>query len=448
MSENYTDGARAAIQLAERVAARSTGGPVDTEHVLLGVLSADGSVAEEVLTARPADTSAPRARSHPARTGTQRHRTGRQAANRAGWSASPYRATPDRHAQPQQHPLRSASPPLAGYRPTPPSRRSPRGGRYVNFLRDVGSDRVQAAYRAVRLPAGLRHAGARPGQRLPAQSEHRTGLTRYGRRMRPVDDPPERNEDALTARIAAAMRGKLVKGCPPAGTKRDAHPKHTGLLEGVFAVDADLPEDLRVGVFAEARSYRAWVRTSNASDKPQPDYVRDFRGLAIKLLDVAAEKIRPSSPLEIRYWSTTPYRFGADRVVKYSLLPTSGETGGLSAQLPEDYLSRAMAQRLSTEGVSFDFAVQLRGDGMPVHDAAPRWDETDSPFVRVATLTIPAQDFRTEERDRLAEVLSFSPAHARVEHRPIGPVNRARMKVYRANSEFRHRRSGTPSGLG
>ncbi len=307
------------------------------------------------------------------------------------------------------------------------------------------------------------------------------------------------------------MRRKLEKDYPPAGTKRDAHPKHTGLLEGVFAVDADLPEDLRVGVFAEARSYRAWVRTSNASDKPQPDYVRDFRGLAIKLLDVAGEKIlesdephsqdfvllshpsmplgtvrlfhdaivysarysplvfaakmmltgrsrvlkeleagkiRPSSPLEIRYWSTTPYRFGADRVVKYSLLPTSGETGGLSAQLPEDYLSRAMAQRLSTEGVSFDFAVQLRGDGMPVHDAAPRWDETDSPFVRVATLTIPAQDFRTEERDRLAEVLSFSPAHARVEHRPIGPVNRARMKVYRANSEFRHRRSGTPSGLG
>jgi len=50
--------------------------------------------------------------------------------------------------------------------------------------------------------------------------------------------------------------------------------------------------------------------------------------------------------------------------------------------------------------------------------------------------------FRTEERDRLSEELSFSPAHARVEHRPIGPVNRARMRVYAANSQFRHERSG------
>ena len=78
---------------------------------------------------------------------------------------------------------------------------------------------------------------------------------------------------------------------------------------------------------------------------------------------------------------------------------------------------------------------------MPVHDAAPRWDEAVSPFVTVATLTIPAQDFRTEERDRLAEELRFSPAHALVEHRPMGPVNRARMRVYRENAEFRiHRR--------
>src|SRR6266511_1993211 len=60
MSENYTDGARAAIQLAERVAARSTGGPVDTEHVLLGVLSADGSVAEAVLTALGVDLTSMR----------------------------------------------------------------------------------------------------------------------------------------------------------------------------------------------------------------------------------------------------------------------------------------------------------------------------------------------------------------------------------------------------
>jgi hypothetical protein len=30
------------------------------------------------------------------------------------------------------------------------------------------------------------------------------------------------------------------------------------------------------------------------------------------------------------------------------------------------------------------------------------------------------------------------------EHRPIGSINRARMHVYRANSEFRHQRRGLP----
>jgi hypothetical protein len=78
---------------------------------------------------------------------------------------------------------------------------------------------------------------------------------------------------------------------------------------------------------------------------------------------------------------------------------------------------------------------------MPIHDAAPRWDEAVAPFRTVATLTIPTQMFRTEERDRRSEELSFSPAHARVEHRPLGPVNRARMQVYRTNSQFRHDRS-------
>src|SRR5438034_2153105 len=106
-----------------------------------------------------------------------------------------------------------------------------------------------------------------------------------------TDDPPERREDVLTARIATVMRHQLEKEYPSAGTRRDAHPKHTGLLEGVFTVTATLPPELRVGVFAEPRSYQAWVRASNASAKPQSDAVRDVRGLAIKLLDVPGAKI-------------------------------------------------------------------------------------------------------------------------------------------------------------
>lgn len=318
-------------------------------------------------------------------------------------------------------------------------------------------------------------------------------------------DEREADEAQLTASIEKVMRQMLEKTYAPEATRRDAHPKHLGLLEGRFAVSPDLPPELRVGLFAEPRTYRAWIRTSSASSRPQSDAHKDLRGFAIKLLDVDGAKIPESdeprvqdfvllshpnmplgtlrlfhdaiyyglkwsiglfiakmvltgkssvlkelarakanqtSPLEIRYWSTTPYLFGADRVVKYSLIPTSGTPTSLPATLTDNYLTEAMEKRLAAEDVTFDFAVQLRGDGMSIADSAPRWDETRSPFRKVATLTIPRQVFRTAERDQLAEALGFSPGHARTEHRPLGSINRARMQVYRANADFRRRRRG------
>jgi hypothetical protein len=318
----------------------------------------------------------------------------------------------------------------------------------------------------------------------------------------------EPHEEAMIANIERVMRRKLEKDYSPADTKRDAHPKHLGLLRAVFAVERDLPPELKVGLFAQPRSYDAWVRSSSASGKPQSDAVKDVRGFAIKLLDVPGDKwsgsdelstqdfvllsnpslplgtvklfhdaiyysirfsplvfaakmlltgkarvlkelsairANQTSPLEIRYWSNTPYQFGPDQVVKYSVTPTSGAPTGLPSALTESYLTEAMERRLSREGVTFDFAVQFRkGEAMPINDISRRWDETASPFLKVATLTIPPQIFRTEERGVLAEQLSFSPAHARVEHRPLGSINRARVHVYRTLSDFRHQRRGLP----
>jgi hypothetical protein len=324
-------------------------------------------------------------------------------------------------------------------------------------------------------------------------------------------DGPEPNEDALIDNIIRVMQYQLARDYAPETTRRDAHPKHTGLLEATFSVLGDLPPHLRVGLFAQPRSYRAWVRTSNASTKVKSDAEKDVRGFAIKvrgvdgaklpdsdepesqdfvllstphmplgtvklfhdaiyystkssillfaakmvltgraglLRQLSALRITPPSPLEIRYWSTTPYQLGPDQVVKYSLLPTSGTPTKLPDHPGDSYLTEAMEHRLANDTVTFDFAVQLRKPGMPIMNAAPRWDETVSPFVRVATLTIPPQTIRTPERAQLAEALSFSPGHARIEHRPIGPINRARMRVYKANSDFRHTRRGLPRTTG
>jgi hypothetical protein len=160
------------------------------------------------------------------------------------------------------------------------------------------------------------------------------------------------------------------------------------------------------------------------------------------LAGLLALRSNPSSPLDIRYWSTTPYLFGADRAVKYSLKPTSVHRSEPPDNPGDSYLSDAMQAHLAHHTASFDFCVQLRRERMPIEDAGKLWDESESPFVKLATLQIPTQEFRTKERAELAEMLSFSPGHALPAHAPLGGINRARIKIYSALSKFRHERDG------
>ena len=314
----------------------------------------------------------------------------------------------------------------------------------------------------------------------------------------------EPNEAALIGEMTDILRRKMERDYPVGQTRRDAHPKSLGVLKGSFSIEPKLPAELRVGLFARQRTFDCWIRCSNSSGKIQPDSVRDARGIAIKLLaprsaskktggapgqdfvlldspvmplgtvslfrDAVYYSIesspllfgaklllsgkagvmvgllgllgRPNCPLDIRYWSTTPYLLGKDQAVKYALIPTSRQRSKRPDAYTDAYQTDAMAAHLARHEASFDFCVQLRQDGMPIEDAGRRWSESDSPLVKVATLKIPRQKFRTVERRNLGESLSFSPAHALPAHRPIGGLNRAREAIYATLSAFRHQRDG------
>lgn len=314
----------------------------------------------------------------------------------------------------------------------------------------------------------------------------------------------EPNEAANIAEMTNILRRKMERDYAKGNTKRDAHPKTVGLLRALFIIEADLPAELRVGIFKKAQSFECYVRTSNASGKIQSDAISDARGFAIKLMTspsknadteiplgqdfvlmsspvmplgtvalfrdavyytiesspllLAAKffitgnalvllgllklRISPSSPLDIRYWSTTPYLLGKNHAVKYSLLPTSKHVSKPTEKLSDTYLSDAMQKHLDKHTASFDFCVQMQKDGMPIEDAGALWDETQSPFIKVATLKIPKQNFRTQECESLAETLSFSPGNALPEHAAIGGLNRARIRIYKVLSKFRHERDG------
>ncbi len=164
--------------------------------------------------------------------------------------------------------------------------------------------------------------------------------------------------------------------------------------------------------------------------------IKDIRGKTV------------ASPLDITYWSGTPFWLGPTagsegHVVKYSAVPhraNRGVTPPGDDDPPEDALTEALNAGLKSAEAVFEFKVQRQTDAekMPVEDTSVGWDEAVSVPVTVATLTIPPQ--RVDPFGELAaqcESLSFNPWHALAEHRPVGGMNRLRKLVYAASVQKR-----------
>ncbi len=306
--------------------------------------------------------------------------------------------------------------------------------------------------------------------------------------------------------LGARLKAKIIRDNAGGMMRRDAHPKMHGLVQAEFTVEPNLPKELAIGLFREARSYPTWIRFSNQDGKINPDIQGDIRGMAIKLMGVPGEKLLPAekdaqthdfitistdifvtkdvaefddlikalignvlrklvfflthwrvarnlyksmikfaNPLQIRYFSTTPYLLG-ERVVKYSVIPHMEKADRIPTKPSDDYLREAMIWQLNQGESVFDFCMQLQKDPvqMPVEDPGKLWDEAISPFHKVATIKIPRQSFATPERDELGENLSFTPWHALPEHRPLGGINRARKVIYDLISTFRHKENNQP----
>jgi len=143
------------------------------------------------------------------------------------------------------------------------------------------------------------------------------------------------------------------------------------------------------------------------------------------------------APLEIEYWSCVAYRLGP-RAVKYYAKPqfdgppTENRNG--SPRFARETLVERLTKRANP--ACFDFHVQLQENPatMPVEDATVIWN---SPYHKVAELTIQAQTFDTAERDAIGERLSFNPWRVTSEHAPLGALNRARLAAYRASAKLR-----------
>lgn len=100
------------------------------------------------------------------------------------------------------------------------------------------------------------------------------------------------DESIYADKIAAEIEKSIRKQYTAGNAKRDAHPKAHGCVKAEFHVLATVPSQLAKGIFVPNKTYPAWIRFSNGDgDATKADIKGDARGMAIKILDVAGNKL-------------------------------------------------------------------------------------------------------------------------------------------------------------
>lgn len=300
---------------------------------------------------------------------------------------------------------------------------------------------------------------------------------------------------AIAAQTLIRYGRDLALRPPAAPALRDAHAKAHGCVAARFVVAGDVPEALRVGLFAAPGDYVAVIRFSNGAALPADDHRGDGRGMAVKLTGVAhapqgqdflminhpvffvrdaadytgltramaedrgaqffathpaeaaiaAAIARPiDDVLEQRYFSQVPYRLGAT-FAKFAAFPVACPGHGAAAPAPQpagpdgvDFLAARLYQRLAGAPACFDFALQPQTDPAtdPIEDATVPWK---GPFHTVAHIRIEPAPPPTSEDRAVCENLQFSPWHSLEAHAPAGGINRVRRVIYPMIFDLRHR---------
>ena len=278
-------------------------------------------------------------------------------------------------------------------------------------------------------------------------------------------------------------------------------PKTIACVRATFRVHADIPSELKQGIFSRPVSYPAMLRFANATNRD--DSKKDIRGLSIKLSNVKGPVLwgtpgtqdfvlnsypalfvatpedflafirarqdhdklgfflnpadphwkslwivmkarqKHLSPLDIRYWSTVPSRLGetGDQVVKYSVTPCSDYQTIQAVNPGENQLRAAIQSHLQRAAACFHFGVQKQTDpeAMPIEDASVIWDEEASPFQAVATIIIENQEFDDPTSMASCERSSFNPWQSLAAHEPLGRMNAVRRQVYEHAAKVRNK---------
>jgi len=327
-----------------------------------------------------------------------------------------------------------------------------------------------------------------------------------------VDDTPLgiANRRTDNAAIIESVR-ELVNRFRTPEYQRDAHSKAHGCVRATFEVFENQTR-YNHGIFKEPATYEAWIRFSNGSVPALPDYKKDARGMAIKVMDVPGKQLlpeivtgktqdfiminspaffirsiegyrdlenrtahgkpftyflgdyyinpfkwklrelfiglgtkkpAPATPLSTQYFSMSPYELGPHQM-KYSAKACENyQASGIDRTDP-NFLRNAMRKVLKNQDACFQFMVQIRDPEarMPIQDTTVIWSEKKSPFVPIARVHIPKQEFDTAAQNEMCEDLSFNPWHGVKGQKPLSYINELRRDLYLHTAAYRQVRNG------
>jgi len=117
-------------------------------------------------------------------------------------------------------------------------------------------------------------------------------LLRPNERLKIAEERPQQGEEASLQSIIDTFQKQMRGLWKPGGFERGGNTKTHGIVRAEFIVHDGLPSRFRHGIYAQPKTYRAWVRFSGPGPYVTPD-IDDvgFMSISIKLMGVPGPKL-------------------------------------------------------------------------------------------------------------------------------------------------------------
>jgi hypothetical protein len=117
-------------------------------------------------------------------------------------------------------------------------------------------------------------------------------LQRQNEGLKIAEEKPLPGEEEFLNSIISTFEQQMRKLWKPGGFERGGNTKTQGIVRGEFIIHDNLPSEFRHGIYAQPRTFPAWVRFSGPGPYITPD-IDDvgFMSISIKLMGVPGPKL-------------------------------------------------------------------------------------------------------------------------------------------------------------